>query len=180
VSPNATTAGAASIDLNIPNGTGNYSFWVQGVEGTTGTVTVTATASGFLDGVASMTVVQPGVILASLPSSLASAAANAALSAYVGVPSGSTVSVQNVRAGSPGVVVTVTSSNVGAAQLVTQSTSGASVTATIAPERYYTPSTLATGGLYIDPVAAGQTTIGVTALGFIAQPLATQTVTITP
>jgi hypothetical protein len=76
--------------------------------------------------------------------------------------------------------VTATSSNPAAAVIVTSTGSGASRTAVIQPGFYYTPSSLATGGLEIDPLAAGQTTVNVTAPGVITQPLGTQGVTVTP
>jgi hypothetical protein len=180
VSPNATTPGSRSISVNIPNGTQFFTLYVQGVEGTTGAPTVTATAAGFLNGTAQMTVEQPGIIIAGLVSSLAAGAANDHFNAYVGIRSGNSVSVQNVRAGSPGVTVTATTSNVSVAQLVTQSLTGASVTAVIVPGLYYTPTSLATGGFELDPLAAGQTTVSVSAPGFFGQPLATQLVTINP
>jgi hypothetical protein len=180
VSPNATTPGSRSFSVNVPNGTQFTSFYVQGFEGATGTSVVTATAAGFLNGTAQTSVVQPGIIISGLPSSLSAGAANRHFYAFVGIPSGNTVSTQDVRAGSPGVTVTATTSNVSVARLVTQTATGASVTAAIAPGVYHTPTSVAAGGIELDPLAAGQTTVSVSAPGFVAQPLATQQVTITP
>jgi uncharacterized repeat protein (TIGR01451 family) len=180
VSPNATTAGSASIQLTIPDGTSGYSFYVQGVEGMTGTGTVTASAPGFLDGTATMTVVQPGIAIAGLATSMTAGAANDDFYAYVGIPSGNAVSSQNVRAGASSLTVTVTSSNGSAALLATPTASGTSVTAVIVSGLYYTPTTFAGGGFTLDPQAAGQTTVSASAPGFVTQPAGSVAVTITP
>jgi hypothetical protein len=177
---NDSTPGVASLAIPVADLVTSVGFYVQGVEGVTGSVTLTVTAPGFLDGTAVLTVVQPGIILSGAQSTLAAGAANDLFYAYVGVPVGSSVNVQNVRAGSPGITVTASSSNVSAAQIVTSTGAGASRTAVILSRLYYTPNTLATGGLEIDPLAPGQTSLNVTAPGFLAQPLATQTITITP
>jgi hypothetical protein len=181
VSPNATTPGTASINIPMADLATSAGFYVQGVEGATGSATVTVTAAGFLDGTATETVVQPGLILAGAPTSLAAGAANDHFYAYVGVPTGNSVNAQNVRAGSPGITVTATSSNVTAAQIVTSTGAGGSRTAVILPGLYYTPAPpITTGSFELDPLTAGTTTLSVTAPGILTQPIGTQTVTVTP
>ncbi|MEQ1857125.1 MAG: hypothetical protein ABL963_11665, partial [Longimicrobiales bacterium] len=179
LAPNASTPGTRSITFNVANGSTGVVFYVQGVEGATGSATVTVSAAGFLDGSAAMNVVQPGVILVSLGTSYAAGAADQHFYAYVGYPSGSSVSAQNVRPG-PGLTVTATSSNIAAAQIATSTGSGASRTAFIPAGLYYTPSSFASGGFALDPVAVGQTTVGVSAPGYVVQPSGTVVVTITP
>jgi hypothetical protein len=176
---NATTPGTRSISVFVPDNNTSVGFYVQGVEGTTGIATVTVSAPGFLDGSATMTVVQPGIIVAGLGSSFAAGAADQHFYAYVGYPSGNSVNAQNVRPG-PGLTVTATSSNTAAALIETSTGSGASRTAVIPAGLYYTPSTFASGGFVLDPVAAGQTTVSVSTPGYIVQPIGTQLVTITP
>jgi uncharacterized repeat protein (TIGR01451 family) len=180
LSPNASTAGASSINIDIAAGTQAFTFYVQGVEGATGTATVTAAAQGFINGSNTVTVVQPAIALTALPTSLSAAAADDAFYAYVGIPNGAGVSAQVIRAGGTSVTVTATTSNTGAAQLVTQTASGASVTAVIPVELYLTPAAFGSGGFALDPVAAGQTVVGVSATGFVTTPAASLTVTINP
>jgi hypothetical protein len=180
LSPNDITAGAASIDIDIAAGTQSYGFWVQGVEGATGTATVTAEAQGFIDGSNTVTVVQPAIALTALPASLSAGAANDDFYALVGIPSGNGVSSQAIRAGGVSLTVTATTSNVGAAQLVTQTVTGASVTAVIPIGLYYTPTVFVSGGFALDPVGAGQTVVGVSANGFVTTPAASLAVTINP
>src|SRR5690606_38539268 len=50
VAPNASTTPTASFELSLANGLANFSYAVTGVDGTTGDVTITASASGFTDG----------------------------------------------------------------------------------------------------------------------------------
>ena len=47
VSPNATTVGTASVDIPVANGSTDATYYIHGIEGARGTVTLTATASGF-------------------------------------------------------------------------------------------------------------------------------------
>lgn len=180
LAPDAVTPGTTSIDLVIPNGVTSFGFFVQGVENSTGDATITAVANGFLNGTTTVTVVQPAISLFSLPSSISAGAANDNFYAGIGIPSGTTVSVQDVRAGGTAVTVTATSSNTAAAQLVTQSTSGASVTAQIVPGVYYTPLSFGSDGFALDPIAQGVTTIAVTAPGVITQSAGSQDVTVGP
>ncbi len=183
VSPNATTAGSSQISIVVPNGTQNVGFYVQGLEGQTQglTTTVTVAAPGFVDGAANITVVQSGVQLVGVPSSISSTAATADVYAYVGVLSGNGVSVQNVRFGGPGnLTITFTSSNAAAAALVTaaQPTGAATQTAQVVPGTYYTPFSVGTQGVGLDPVAPGQATISVSLPGYLATPNASQSVTV--
>jgi hypothetical protein len=183
LSPNATTAGASSIVIPVANGLQSVGFYVQGLEGQTQgiTTTVTASAPGFTNGTASITVVQSGVQLVAVPSSIPSTAATVDVYAYVGPPSGNGVSVQNVRFGGPGnLTVTFTSSNAAAAALVTaaQPTGAASQTAQIVPGTYYTPFSVGTGGVGMDPVGPGQATIMAAVPGYLATPNASQTTTV--
>ncbi|MBM4182752.1 MAG: hypothetical protein FJ207_00845 [Gemmatimonadetes bacterium] len=180
VSPSATTPGTRSISYAFSAGQSGVSFFVQGVEGATGAATLTVTAAGFLDGTSTVTVVRPGLIISQLATSIGSTAVNDHFYAYVGLPSGTTVSTQNVRAGSPGITVTATSGNASVAQIATSTGVGSSRTAVIVPGLYYTPVSLATGGFELDPLAAGTTTVSVAAPGITTQPLGTQVVTITP
>ncbi|MGD2046094.1 MAG: hypothetical protein PVH96_07720 [Gemmatimonadota bacterium] len=180
LSPDASTPGTASIDIDIGDGLSSFSYFVQGVEDITGDATITATADGFLNGTTTTTVVQPRITLISLPSSISAGAVNNDFYAIVGPPSGNSVSAQNVRAGGSAITVTATSSNVAAAEVATQSASGASVTAQILPGVYYTPTSFAAGGFTLDPIAEGSVTVQVTAPGFVTQPDGTWPVVVTP
>jgi hypothetical protein len=78
--------------------------------------------------------------------------------------------VQNLRAGGPGpLTATFSTSNVNAASMVTSTQTGGtpSETAQIVTGLYYTPTSVATGGVGLRPVAPGNANITVSIPGFI-------------
>jgi hypothetical protein len=183
VAPDAFTPGTDSIIISLPNGSNGGSFYVQGMEDTTGTPTIFVSASGFSTGSAGYTVVTPAIELTSLPTSTTAGAANTAFWAQVGVANGIYTTMneyQNVRAGSPGVLVTFSNGAAGIAQLVTTALTADTVAVAIPIGQYYTPTNVASGGVAFDPLTAGTTTINATATGFIALPNIPFTVTVNP
>ncbi|MEQ1834039.1 MAG: hypothetical protein ABL977_13365, partial [Candidatus Eisenbacteria bacterium] len=117
-------------------------------------------ATSFTQGSATMTVVQPGLILASLSTTTTTLSPENHFYAYVGYPSGTSVNAQNVRAGGPPVTVTFAVDNLGigalkAGAIIQDDT----VTAVIPPGLYYTPSSVATGGVAFDPIGVGTATV---------------------
>jgi hypothetical protein len=175
LSPDATTQGQSQISFSLTDGQTFRSFYVQGLEGVTQSVagTVTATASGFANGTGNMTIVQGAVDLQGVPATMATTAPIASIHARVGTPGAGSTSltqVQNLRAGGPGsLTATFTTSNVNAASLVTstQTAGASSETAQIVSGLYYTPTTVAAGGVGLRPVAPGNSNITVSIPGFI-------------
>ncbi len=172
VSPDANTAGTDSIVVFVANGNQYFYYHVQGVEGQTGTVTVTARANGFTDGSAPLNVVQSAVGLYNVPSSmsLSSGADSVAFYAQVGVPQSNLQylsEVQNVRAGSGPLTVTVTSGAPAVAELVTLSERGGTVTVQIPVGLYYSPTTVAGGGVAIRKLSEGTTVVSGAVSGFV-------------
>jgi hypothetical protein len=175
LAPDATTPGQSQISFNMADGQTFRNFYVQGVENVTvtGTSLVTATATGFANGTATMTIVQPAIDLQGVPATIATTAPVAPIYARIGVPTvGNTglSQVQNPRAGGPGpITATFTTSNVNAASMVTsvQTAGATSETAQIPIGLYYTPTTVASGGVGLRPVASGNANISVSIPGFI-------------
>src|SRR4029453_10644589 len=68
-SPDATTPGTSSITVNVPNGQTTFFYYVQGLEGQTGTrpVTITASATGFADGTTTINLMQGAIDLIGVP-----------------------------------------------------------------------------------------------------------------
>ncbi|MDH4045892.1 MAG: hypothetical protein OEW06_15695, partial [Gemmatimonadota bacterium] len=179
VAPNATTAGTAFIDIPLTAPTGSFTFYVQGVEGQTGTVTFTASAPGFTDATTTVTVRAAGQDLVGLPASTTSLSPNTAFTVRIGVlnAAGTGLSgTQPIRAGGTPLTVTVTNSQATVAQLVTSALTGQSVTATIGVGQSQTPGTVATGGMAFDPLSSGTTTVTSSIPGVVALPGATRTV----
>jgi hypothetical protein len=183
VSPNATTPGTDSIILNLPNGTTSATFYVQGMDGVTGSPTIQVTTDGFQDGSDALDVMQPAIEMASVSTSPSAAAANDEFYAQVGIPNAintAIVDYQNRRAGAAPFTVTFTTSVGAISALVTSAGSATTRTADIVPGFYYTPTTVLTGGVAHDPLGAGTTVLSAVLSGFITLPGASVTVTIGP
>lgn len=186
IAPNATTAGAAFIDVPIVAGAGSFSYYIQAVEGQTGTVQISATMPGYNTGVVSATIVQPAIILSGLQTTFTTASPNEAFQAFIGVPSSNNSSLsafQSVRIGGTPVTLTITNSNGTTGTLVTGPTTPVnsnSVNFTLLPGANTIPSTRASGGVEFDPLAVGTSTVQVTAPGFITATAATVNLTVNP
>jgi hypothetical protein len=181
VATSSGQAGAATVDIIVPAGATSITYAVQGLENVTGDVLVTATASSFVDGGATMSVVQPAYDIIGLTTPMTSTALDDVFTVRVGLPNSLNTylnELQSVRPGSPGLSVTLTSSNTAAGQLVTSQGSGGTVTAFIGPNASSTAGTVANGGVAFDPVAAGSTTVTSAIAGLIALPAATVNVTV--
>ncbi|HWB34790.1 MAG TPA: Ig-like domain-containing protein, partial [Rugosimonospora sp.] len=159
--------GAPSITLNVLPGVGSATFYYQALEGASGSVGMTATATGFTNGVATTTIVQPGIELVSVPTSTTTLSPNSAFYAQVGLPNGQLTAlqrVQNLRGNAPGpLTVTVTSASPAVGTIVDSvngPAGGATGTARIPSGRYYTgTSGPASGGVAFRPLSTGTSAI---------------------
>jgi uncharacterized protein YjdB len=181
VSPNATTAGTSFIDVFVPHGSTNLPYFVQGVEGATGSVAVTAEVPTWTSSTVTWAVVQPAVELQGMPTTATAGSAANPFYAQVGIPnSGFTAvqEVQNVRAGASPLTVTFTSSDGDVGQILANSVTASSGTAGIASGTYHTPTSIAGGGAAFVPIAAGTVNVTATAPGYRAVTISTRTVTV--
>jgi hypothetical protein len=181
VSADENTVGTEYVDVFVPNGSIDVRFYIHGLEDTTGTVTITATAPGFTDANDVCSIVQPGVRVYNLSSSIDVLDPDDDFLVQVGLVGGGgayLVELNKVRAGSPGLTATVTNSNASAAQLVTTPVTGQVVTVQIAAGSYQSPTTVAAGGVAFDGLAAGTSDVTGTIPGFITTGTATQSVTV--
>jgi hypothetical protein len=169
LAPDANTQGTATLDVLVPINQSGFSYFVQGVEGASGTVTITASASGYTNGTVAVTVAQPGFDILGVPSTITTLAANDAFFVRLGVPnSGHTAlaAEQAIRTGGSAVTATVRNANTTAAKLVTSVGGGQQVTVQIAVGQARSPSTVATGGVEYDPLAVGIDTVSASIPGF--------------
>ena len=60
LAPDASTVGQPTIDIQVPLNGSSFSYFVQGVENTSGTPTITASASGYTNATTTVTVGAPG------------------------------------------------------------------------------------------------------------------------
>jgi hypothetical protein len=179
LAPNASTAGTASIEVPVNAGATSFSYWIQGVEGAEGIPTVTASASGFVDGSATMEVMAPALDLISVPTSMTAGAPPSAFYARVGVPSGAGVTPLQLRAGGPGpLTVTMTNTDAAVGRLMTTEETGQALTVQINPGQSNSPTSLAGGGIAFEPIGAGQTSVSGSVPGFIQTTNAVRSVTV--
>lgn len=177
VSPNASTAGAASVDINVPNNSASVVFVVSGMENVTGSSTITLSSNGFISGSQPVNIVQSAVDISSLGSAFDISDPNDPFVVRVGLPSGGNTSInptQLVRAGSPGLTATLILSNGAVGQLVKTSTANDTVTVSIPAGQSNSAATVAAGGVAFDPLAVGTTLITATIPGFLSVGTATQ------
>ncbi|MFQ5665295.1 MAG: hypothetical protein ACE5I7_02570, partial [Candidatus Binatia bacterium] len=170
--PTTTVTLAASSTVST-------TFWVQGVEGAVGQCTLVATAIGYSDGSGSVDVVTAGVRIINLDAAPLDNAADDPFDVEVGVPSADQATlavVQQVRAGSAGLVVTVTNANATVAQLksATPPSPAQQVTVTVAAGS----ATSAGSGLAFDPLVPGGTTVEAVSPGLLSTDEATQTIVV--
>jgi len=185
LSPDANTPGTGSLTVFVPDGQNYFYYYAQGVEGQTGTATVTARATGFTDGSTPLTVVAPGIGLYGIPPTLSASADSVAFYAQVGVPYADNqyiYDVQSVRAGGTPLTVTFTHSAAAVADLITETLGRKeTVTVTIPIGTYYSPTSVIQGGAAIKGTAAGTTVVTGSVPGFITLLVDGQrTVTVTP
>lgn len=170
LSPNTTTAGTAAVDLVIPNGQTTATFYVHGVSGATGSATLTATQALFSGDTLSVEVVQSVMRLNGLVTSTTSLSADDPFRVETGYIHSNGVSFRGapISASNGPLTVNFTSSDTGVGQLVTTATTGSPVTVDIAVNQRFSPGSVAAGGVALDPVSGGTTTVAATATGFDA------------
>lgn len=181
VSPNASTAGSAFIDVVVPGGSTSFSFVAQALEDVTGTVLFTATAPGFVDGTASEIVVQSAMDISGLATAANAGGADDPFTIRVGIPNAlntALAELQAVRAGATAVTATVTSTNAVVGTLVTTALTAGSVTVPIAPQASSSAASVAAGGVAFRPLSGGAVNVAVTIPGYRVLPTSTVTVTV--
>lgn len=182
VANNASTAGAASFDVFVPNGSSSVAFVVSGMEGVTGTATITVSTSGFTSGTRTATIVQPAMDIIGLAASLDTLDPADAFQVRVGLPAvgnGNVNPGQNVRAGGTGFTATLINSNATAGQFITTPVTGQSVTVSITPGNSASPANVASGGVSFDGINVASTTVSASIPGFILTTNASVNVNVT-
>lgn len=174
VAKDAQSAGAAAVEIAVPAGSTVIGYYVQAVEGQTGTVTLTGSAAGMTSGTASATLAPTRLTLELLPAELRSDAADQVFRVRVALPG--VAPEQVVRTGGGGLPVTLSSQAPTVARLV-GGAGGGPLVVRIPEGAVQSAATLAAGGVAVDPQAPGTTTIQAAAPG--AEAPATQALKIT-
>ncbi|MGB7213092.1 MAG: hypothetical protein WBC97_10765 [Gemmatimonadales bacterium] len=170
VAPNATTPGTDSIKVFVPNGQTSVPYYVIGVDSMVGTPIIYASANGFNQGSATATVVQPIVEMSGPTASQTAGGADNAFYAYIGIPYSGTNSFYNSQiraAGKPAFTVTFSSSAPAVGTLTTTALTAGIITEMINVGSYYTPTSVAGGGVAFRPLTAGSSTVSASIPGFL-------------
>ena len=183
VALDGNTVGSEFIDIDILDGETIADFVVQGVDPTsTGSIDLTASAPGFIDGSLSVPLVVPVLGFNELVTETTVVSANEPFRIRTGVPnaSGTEIFIQNVSMAAGDLTLTVSSGTPTVGQLEISSMDAPSVPVVISGGQFQTASTVATGGVALDPIDVGNTKIMATAPGFASGfPASSQVVTIT-
>jgi len=183
VATGAQVPGAQFVDVFVPNGSLNADFYIQTLEDTTGTVTITASAPGFTSAVDSIDVVTPAIKLFGVPGSVNVLAPDDIFQVQTGIANISNtllIASQAARAGGPGLTATVSNSNAAVGELVTTGLTDQVVSVIILPGQNISPPQVYLGGVAFDGIGPGTTDVTASIPGFIATKLDTATVTVTP
>lgn len=174
IAPDVATAGTPFIELFLPNGTATASYVVQGVTGSTGSVSVDASA-GSETGTVALEIVEPALEILGLADSLDVVDGDVPFVVRTGIASvdgDSLVQRQGVSASNAPLVVDVVNTALAQADLVTTASTGDSVTVSIAGGSFASAFDVASGGIAVDPRLAGPTSIRASAPGFAVTPSA--------
>jgi hypothetical protein len=168
LAPDATTAGTSFIDLFIADGSTSANFYVQGINGVTGDVTLTATTPLFPTSTLDVELVQGVIDIHSLITTTTAGAVDDPFRVRTGYihSNGVTFRYAPVSAGDAPLLVLLTSSDTAVGEVKTLVEIGASATIEIDSNQFDSPSTVASGGIAFDPIATGSTSISAEVIGF--------------
>ncbi len=175
VAPDGLTPGDPFIDVFVADGSTTVPYTVQGVAGAAGTANLTFSAPGFADGVTVTNVLQPGVAIFGLSGSLPVGAVDA-FSVFLGIPNCAGTGIGTIRAVSAAaapLVLTLSSSDGIVGELSAGGSTGGTITLDV-------PANVSRPSATFLPLAAGSTTVTVSAPGFLTTTTGTLDVTVTP
>jgi hypothetical protein len=182
VSPDATTLGTSFIEVFIPDGQAVGSFYVQGKQGITGNITLTASSPRFKDGTGSVAVVDSIMQIVDLPASIAVSADDNPFVVYTGIlqPGSNSVWMWQPASAAAPIHVLLTSSNASVGMLRTAAEYLGSVAVEVPINSYISAYGVGNGGVAFDPISVGNTTVYGTAIGFVGWAGSSVAVAVTP
>jgi len=162
LSLSALAVGVGELDVPLANNFTDVPFYVQAYDSSLGTVTVTATVTGFNPAAEIIEIVPPGTEIILLADSIDVADPDDEFVVRIGAINGDSTGIiepQGVWAGSDTARVTVSSADAGVGETVNATTSGAAVIVNIPPAGVQTGLTVPSGGVAFHPVGAGPTVV---------------------
>jgi hypothetical protein len=183
VSANALVAGAGTVNIPLLNGETEAVFYVQALDASAGgSVTVTARASGFSDGIQSVDLVPAGTAIILLADSMDVNVDDDEFVVQVGAITPDTtgiVEAQQLRGGGPSRTIAVSSSDEMLGLIATSGGAADTSYVTLDPGERQSAATVATGGVAFDPVGSGQVLVTAAVSGFEVTDAGALTLTIT-
>ena len=165
LSRTSAQVGAAFVEIPLAAGATTFTYWVHAIGGQTGTATLTASLTGYTNGTATATVVQPELTILSLTNEVSATGANVPF--RVQVSASGTSTEQFVRRGGGSYAVSVASSSAAVGRVVTSDDDEGAVTVQIAEGEHTSAATVAGGGVAFDPIGQGTTTVTASATGAV-------------
>lgn len=184
--PDRFTPATDSILVTVNQGTSAFTYYVAGMEGATGNVTITATTTGFLDGSTPIDVHTPAIRVNTnlATTGVAGVTADDPFTVSVGVPNGTMTDLQTVQAVRAGqsATVTISSSQSAVGSLITTAIplGAGSVIVVIPEDNGSSASSVAAGGAAFHFLTQGTTTVSATAPGFAQVTNGQRVVTVSP
>ena len=163
LSRTSAQVGAAFVEIPLAAGATTFTYWVHAIGGQTGTVTLTASATGYTNGTATATIAQPALSFVALPNEVSATGANVPF--RVRVDASGTSTDQFLRRGGGSYAVSVASSSAAVGRVLTSDDTEGAVTVEIAEGENTSGATVAGGGVAFDPVAQGTTNVTASAPG---------------
>lgn len=178
VQRNGTTAGTDTIQVFVPNGTSNTSFFLAGHEGIVNDSTqVIASVPGFGPDTLWVRVRRAAMDLQGVPATTTVLSNTTSIYAQLGVPNVAGTAMQTyqgTRFGQPAESVWIRSNFPAIARIVDSSRTGDSLQIAWPVGQYYTPLSIGSGGLGVDPLTTGTDTVTLVHPVFFKLPLATR------
>ena len=176
VSTDPLVRGSPAIEIPLVNGTGTGQYVIQGVEGGSGPVTITANAGGESGSVA-LEVVEPALQIVLLADSLDVVEPEDPFVLQTGIAAAtgdSLVQLQGVSAAVAPLDLSVVNDAPATGDLRTTTRTADSLVVAVEAAQFQSAFTVSGGGVAFDPTLPGSTTVRVGALGFAATDRATR------
>ena len=176
----AATAGTATLQLTIPDGSTDAGIRIDGLEGQVGSTFLDVSAPGFLGDGANVEVSAPVVRVLGVSTSQDTLDPVDSFYATIGRSLGGTsVGALPVRPGGTPVAVDFAVSDSTVARIATSSSSAPEIRLEIPPGSANTPTQITSGGVAVDGIAAGTVTVSADGPTLIPLPTASVDVTVT-
>lgn len=170
VAPDPLFPGTPATDIFVPDGqTSSPLFYVQGVQGSVGTVNISVTEVSFTSGSLPVTVEAPVLRIDNLTAATTATANDDAFWVRTGLRNGNNVfGFQGVSPASAPLPISISSSDPTVGLIANSLQAAQTLIVPLASNQQLTPTSVANGGVAFDALAGGNTIVAANAPGFDA------------